>query len=168
MCHLNSTESIQSLSHFGTLNLSYIISDNYHAISVHLCPTRYSFSSQVKHLRVKCLAQGHNIETMSQHWEGRNMIFPASIGIRNCTAVIDIDKAPRSNHCAMSLSVSITSIPNWWAWCSNMWKITIRTFNHHLIVVLLLGKRDQLEVRVSGSLKRYKNPRPADVKLYRP
>ena len=24
---------------------------------------------------VKCLVQGHNIETMSQYWEGRNMIF---------------------------------------------------------------------------------------------
>ena len=26
--------------------------------------------SQVKHVRVKCLAQGQNIETMSQYWEG--------------------------------------------------------------------------------------------------
>ena len=29
----------------------------------------------ILHLRVKCLAQGHNIERMSQDWEGRNMIF---------------------------------------------------------------------------------------------
>ena len=27
------------------------------------------------HVRVKCLAQGHNIETISQYWEGRNMLF---------------------------------------------------------------------------------------------
>ena len=40
----------------------------------HLCPTRYSFHlSQVKHLRVKFLTQGHTILTMSQDWEGRNM-----------------------------------------------------------------------------------------------
>ena len=30
------------------------------------------YLSQVKHLRVKFLAQRHNIETMSQDWEGRN------------------------------------------------------------------------------------------------
>ena len=34
---------------------------------LHLC--------HVKHLRVKCIAQGHNIETMAQHIEERNMIF---------------------------------------------------------------------------------------------
>ena len=47
-----------------------------HHTHCHLCPTRYSFSTESsEHLRVKCLAQGHNIETMSQDWEGRNMIF---------------------------------------------------------------------------------------------
>ena len=43
------------------------------AISV--LPGIYFHLSQVKHLRVKCLAQGHNIGTMSQYWEARNMIF---------------------------------------------------------------------------------------------
>ena len=37
-------------------------------------PTHFHLS-QVKHLRVKCLAQGHTILTMSQDWEGRNMTF---------------------------------------------------------------------------------------------
>ena len=44
----------------------------------HLCPTIYCTHfhlSQVKHLRVKCFAQGHNIETMSPYWEGRNITF---------------------------------------------------------------------------------------------
>ena len=36
-------------------------------IHFHLC--------QVKHSRVKCLPQGHDIEAMSQYLEGRNMIF---------------------------------------------------------------------------------------------
>ena len=62
---------------------------------------------QVKHLRVKCLVQGHNIETLSQDWEGRNMIFlwkPEPSGIQNRTADSDTGRAPRCNHCAMSLS----------------------------------------------------------------
>ena len=62
----NSTESIQSCSHFGAFNLSHC----------HLYPTGTHFHlSQVKHLRVKCLAKEHPIETVSQNWEGRNMIF---------------------------------------------------------------------------------------------
>ena len=39
MCHFNSTESIQSCSRLGALNLSYIT-------HCHLCPTRYSFSPE--------------------------------------------------------------------------------------------------------------------------
>ena len=30
--------------------------------------------SQVKHLRVKCLAQGHNVDKVSQDWEGEKMM----------------------------------------------------------------------------------------------
>ena len=37
-------------------------------------PTHFHLN-QVKHLRVKCLAQGHTILTMSKDWEGRNMIY---------------------------------------------------------------------------------------------
>ena len=39
----------------------------------HLCSTRYL--SKMNHVMAKCLAQGHNIETMPQYWEGRNMVF---------------------------------------------------------------------------------------------
>ena len=38
-------------------------------------PGTHLHLSQVKHVRVKCLAQGHNIEIMSQYWERRNTIF---------------------------------------------------------------------------------------------
>ena len=44
-------------------------------IAISVLPGTHFHLSQVKHLRVKCLAQGHNILTMSQDWEGRNMIF---------------------------------------------------------------------------------------------
>ena len=38
--------------------------------------TTHFHLSQVKHLRAKCLPQGHNIETMSQDCEEKNIIFP--------------------------------------------------------------------------------------------
>ena len=44
-------------------------------IAISVLPGIHFHLSQVKHLRVKCLAQGHNISTMSQDWEGRNIIF---------------------------------------------------------------------------------------------
>ena len=44
-------------------------------IAISVLPGTHFHLSQVKHLRVKCLAQGHNILTMSQDWEWRNMIF---------------------------------------------------------------------------------------------
>ena len=44
-------------------------------IAISVLPGTHFHLSQVKHLRVKCLAQGHTILTMSQDWEGRNMIF---------------------------------------------------------------------------------------------
>ena len=77
-------------------------------IAISVLPGTHFHLSQVKHLRVKCLAQGHNILTMSQDWEGRNMIFLWKLctsGIRNRTAGSDIGRALRSNHCAMSLLV---------------------------------------------------------------
>ena len=40
-------------------------------IAVSVPPGTYLHMSEVKHLRVKCLTQGHNIETtMSQHQAG--------------------------------------------------------------------------------------------------
>ena len=44
-------------------------------IAISVLPGTHFHLSQVKHLRVKCLAQGHNILTMSQDWEGRSIIF---------------------------------------------------------------------------------------------
>ena len=41
-------------------------------IAISVLPGTHFHLSQV---RVKCLAQGNNIEPMSQYWEGRNMIF---------------------------------------------------------------------------------------------
>ena len=77
------------------------------AISV-LPGTHYFHLSQAKHVRVECLAQGYKIETMSQYSERRNRDISLKIlhqaGIRNRTTGSDIDKAPRSNHCATSLS----------------------------------------------------------------
>ena len=76
-------------------------------IAFSVLPGTHFHLSQVKHLRFTCLAQGHNIETMSQYWEWRNMIFLwKSCTKRDSkpTAGSDIDKAPRSNYCAMSLS----------------------------------------------------------------
>ena len=44
-------------------------------IAISVLPGTQFHLSQVKHLRVKCLAQGHTILTMSQDLEGRNMVF---------------------------------------------------------------------------------------------
>ena len=93
--HFNFTESI----HFGALNF---------AISV--LPGTHLHLSQVKHVRVKYLTQGHNIETMSRYWEGGKWYFsenPAPSGVRNRKAGSDnhIGKAPRPNHCTTSLLV---------------------------------------------------------------
>ena len=44
-------------------------------IAISVLPGTHFHLSQVKHLRVKCLAQGHIILTMAQDWEGRNMMF---------------------------------------------------------------------------------------------
>ena len=43
-------------------------------ITISVLPGTHFHLSQVKHLRVKCLAQGYNIETMSQDWERRHSI----------------------------------------------------------------------------------------------
>ena len=53
----------------------------HNAISV--LPGTHLHLIQVKNVRVKCLDQGHNIETMSQYWKRRN---PAPSGMRNRTA----------------------------------------------------------------------------------
>ena len=44
------------------------------AIAISVLTDTHLHLSQVKHVRVKYLAQGHNIETLSQYSEGRDMI----------------------------------------------------------------------------------------------
>ena len=44
-------------------------------IAISVLPGTHFHLSQVNNVRVKCLAQGHNILTMSQDWEARNMTF---------------------------------------------------------------------------------------------
>ena len=106
VCHFNSIESIQPCCYFGALNLSYTLAYmSYHAgTNIHF--------SQVIDVKVKCLAKG--TQTLKQcrlNAERReiNIIFlwkPAPsvywtlvTGSGNC-------KAPRSSHCATSLSLS--------------------------------------------------------------
>ena len=77
-------------------------------IAISVLPGTHFYLSQVKHLRVKCPAQGHTILTMINKIErGETWYFsenPAPSGIQNRTAGSDIGRAPRSNHCATSLS----------------------------------------------------------------
>ena len=76
-------------AHSCTISISFLEYYNTAAISApgnnrtqcHLCTHLHLI--QVKHVRVKCLDQGHNIETMSQYWKRRN---PAPSGMRNRTA----------------------------------------------------------------------------------
>ena len=63
-------------------------------IAISVLPGTHCQQSQVKHL-VKCLDQNHNIETMSQDCEERNIKTyfsenSATSGARNCTAGSDI------------------------------------------------------------------------------
>ena len=59
---------IHSCSRFGALNLSYTLPYMYLSYQVLIF-------TWAKHLRVKCLAKGPSIISMSEEWEGRNMIF---------------------------------------------------------------------------------------------
>ena len=64
-------------------------------IAISVLPGTHFHLSQLKHLRVKCLAQGHNILTMFQDLEGRNMIFLWKLcisGIRNRTAATSAER----------------------------------------------------------------------------
>ena len=75
-------------------------------IVIYVLPGTHFHLRQVKHLRVLCLAQGHNIETMSQDREGRNIIAISSAPsvVQNRKAGSDIGRVPCSNRCIMSFS----------------------------------------------------------------
>ena len=73
-------------------------------IAISVLPGTSAHVSQVKHLRIKCLAQGHNIEIWCpkirtrETWDFSEN--PAPSGVWNHKTVSDIDKAPRSDHIA--------------------------------------------------------------------
>ena len=76
----------------------------------YLCPTRYSFSpesSEAFEGEVPCPRAQHLNNVPRLRGEKRDIFSENSApsGIRNRTAGSDIGKAPRSNHCAMPLSV---------------------------------------------------------------
>ena len=76
---------MQPCSHFGALYLSYTLS----SLSYH--------PSQVKHVPVKCLVQGHNSPTL----RGKPDII-LKIPAPSSAAGSDIGKGSLSNHCVMS------------------------------------------------------------------
>ena len=73
-------------------------------IAISVLPGTHFHLRQVKNLRVKCLSQGHNILTMSQDWEGRNIIFFWKFCTKRDSKPHGRKRhRPRFNHCAMSL-----------------------------------------------------------------
>ena len=60
-------------------------------IAISILPGTPFHLSQVKHLREKCLAQGHNIKTMTPRLRGEKHFFenPAPSGVGNRTADSD-------------------------------------------------------------------------------
>ena len=77
------------------------------SIYIRYRPTTHFHLSQVKHFRLKCLAEWHNIEKRPKIKREETWNFsenPSPSMVRNSTAGSDIEKAPRSNHCATSLS----------------------------------------------------------------
>ena len=70
-------------------------------IAISVLPGTHFHLSQVKHLRVKCLTQGHNILTMSKDWEGRNMIFLWKF----CTKR---DSKPHDRHAKLNVYLCVT------------------------------------------------------------
>ena len=100
MCHFNSPGSIQSCSRSGALNLSYTLPFLFYQVLIF---TRIKWSIRGWSVLPKDTPslQCPKIEREETWYFSEN---PAPSGIRNRTAGSDIGKAPRSNHCAMSLS----------------------------------------------------------------
>ena len=98
--HLKSTESIQSCSHFGAMDLTYTLPSLSYQVLIFTWVTWSigGFSALPKDTTSK---QSPNIEREETWYFSEN---PAPSTIRNRTAGSDIDKALPSNHCAMSLS----------------------------------------------------------------
>ena len=79
----------------------------YSPASISILPRAHLHLSEVMHVRVKCLAQGHNFKTMSTALRGEThgmCLKPAPSG--DWTSTTDISyciKAPRPNHIAACL-----------------------------------------------------------------
>ena len=106
MCHLNSTESIRSCSHFGALNSSYTLPSLSYQVLIFTWVKWSIWGLSVWHKNTTS-KQCPNIERRETWYFSEN---PAPSGIRNRTAGSDIDKAPRSNHRARSLSNTLLYI----------------------------------------------------------
>ena len=77
-------------------------------IVISVLPGTYFYLSPVKHLRVKCIAQGHNIPRLRG---GGGALYvsenPAPSGARNRTTGSDIGESPRSASLTMNCYIFI-------------------------------------------------------------
>ena len=106
VCHYNSTVSIQSCSRFGALNLSYTLPSLTYQVLIFTWVkwSIWGWSALPKDTTIlQCL----KIERGETWYFSEN---PAPSGIRNRPAGSEIGRAPRSNHCTMSLSCVIALI----------------------------------------------------------
>ena len=75
------------------------------AVSAHWT---YRTHCHLCHTRVKCLAHGHNILTMSQDWEGRNILF----FWKSCTKR---DSKPHGRQRHLQSALTIAPCPSQWS-----------------------------------------------------
>ena len=72
---LSDIKSEDSSTDFIFYSYSFVCHSNFQHIATSVLSGTHLHLSQVKHGRVKCLGQEHNIGAMTQHGEERNMIF---------------------------------------------------------------------------------------------
>ena len=106
VCHFNCMESIQSCSHFGTLNLSYTLPSLSYQVLIFTW-VKWSIWRWSALPKDTTSRQCPNIEK-GETWN----FLEKSCTKRdsNRTAGSDIGRAPRSNHCAMSVSERVNSM----------------------------------------------------------
>ena len=117
VCNINSTESIQSCSHFGALNLSYRLPSLSYQVLIFTWVkwSMWGLSALPNETTSK---QCPNIERGETWYFSEN---PAPSEIRNRMAGSDIDRAARSNHCVVSRSKNKGTHESIGC-CSNAWK----------------------------------------------
>ena len=101
VCHFNSTGSMQSFSRFGALNLSYTLPSLFYQVLIFTWVkwSIWGWSALPKDTTSEKCPKIERRET----WYFSENSAPS--GIRNRMAGSDIGRAPRSNHCAMSLYI---------------------------------------------------------------